>query len=82
MCNQFISDPFSRKKTGLVRVGVKGKVSGQSRATKERVAEDQGGKPQGSLRPGGQRPSGPGAKNAKSAPSPQERGSIFVLRTI
>ena len=26
--NQFISDPFPWKKTGLGRVGVKGKVSG------------------------------------------------------
>ena len=44
-CNQFISDPFPWKRTGLGRVGVKGKVSGQSRVTKVRVAKDQGGKP-------------------------------------
>ena len=59
-------------------MGVKGKVSGQSRATKERVAEDQGGKPQGCLRPGGQRPSGLGAKSVKSALSPKrEAASLF-----
>ena len=61
---------------------VKGKVSGQSRAAEVRVAEDQGGKPLGNLRPGGQRPSGPRAKSIKSTPSPQERQSeSFVLRT-
>ena len=70
MCNQFIRDPFPWKRTGLGRVGVKGKVSGQGRETKVRAAEDQGGQPLGSLRSGGQRPSGPGAKTIKSAPTP------------
>ena len=36
VCNQFISDPFPQKKTGLDRVGeVRGKVSRQSRTGKE-----------------------------------------------
>ena len=72
-CDQFISGPFPRKRTELGRVGVKGKVSEQSKAGKVRAAADHGGKSPGSLRPGGQRPSGPGAKSVKSAPSPQER---------
>ena len=59
-------------------MGVKGKVSGQSRVAKVRAAEDQGGKPLGSLRPGGQRPSGLGAKSVKSALSPKrEAASLF-----
>ena len=67
-----------------VEWGVKGKVSGQSRATKVRAAEDQGGKPRGSLRLGGQRPSGLRAERQEH-PEPQrekerERES-FVLRT-
>ena len=65
---------------GWSRVGMKGKVSGQSRVTRVRAAKDQCGKPLGSLRLGGQRPSGPGAKSVKSTPSPQER-EYFVLRT-
>ena len=71
-CNQFIIGLFPWKRTGLGRVGVKGKVSGQSRATKVRVAEDQGGEPLGSLRTGGQRPSSPGARRESKS---------FVLRT-
>ena len=55
-----------------VEWGVKGKVSGQSRATKVRAAEDQGGKPPGSLRPGGQRPDGPRDKSVQSTPSSPE----------
>ena len=39
-CNQFISDPFPWKRMGLGRVGVKGKVPGQSRAGKVTAAED------------------------------------------
>ena len=77
-CNQFISGPFPWKRTGLGRVGVRGKVSGQSRAAKVREAEDQGGKPPCGLRPGGPRDS------AKSTPRPQEREKereSFVLRT-
>ena len=51
--------------------GVRGKVSGQSRAAKVRAAEDQGDKPLGGLRPGGltpgdQKPSGLGDKSARS----------------
>ena len=61
-------------------MGVKGKVSGQSRATKERVAEDQGGKPPRGSRPGGQRPGGSRARSTKRVLSPQERESL-VLRT-
>ena len=53
-----------------VEWGVKGKVSGQSRAAKVRVAEDQGGKPLGGLRLGVQRPCGLRAKSAKSILSP------------
>ena len=65
-CNQFISGSFPRKRTGLGIVGgMKGKVSGQSRAAKVRAAEDQGGKPLGSLRPGDQRPSSLGAESPK-----------------
>ena len=45
-CNQFTSDLFPWERSGLGRVGVKGKVSGQSREAKVRAAEDQGGKPQ------------------------------------
>ena len=79
VCKQFISDPLPWKRIGVGRVGgMKGKVSRKSRVAKVRAAEDQGGKPLGSLRPGGQRPSGLRAKSvksAKSAPSPQERAS-------
>ena len=64
----------------MLEWGVKGKVSGQSRVANVRAAEDQGGQPPRSLRPGGQTPSGPGAKSVKSTPSPQER-EYFVLRT-
>ena len=60
-CNQFISDPFPWKKMGLVEWGVKGKVSRQSRVAKVRVAEDQGGKPPGGLRPVAQEPRTPQA---------------------
>ena len=48
--------------------GVRGKVSGQSRAGKVRAAKDQGGQ-----RPGGLR--------AKSALNPQERERVLCLRT-
>ena len=50
---------------------MKGKVAGQSRATKVREAEDQGGKSPRSLRLGGQRPSGPGAKSQECQECPK-----------
>ena len=90
-CNQFISNPFPWKRTGLGRVGtrmelgrvgVKGKVPGQSRAAKVRVAEDQGDEPPASLRPGGQRPSGPRGKSFKNSLSPQERKRVLCTEDL
>ena len=59
---------------------MKGKVSGQSRATKVRAAEDGGGKPPGRLRPGGQSPSGPGGQECQERPKPPRESESFVLR--
>ena len=78
-CNQFISDPFPWKRTGLGRVGLKGKGSGQRRVAKVRAAEGQGHKHPSGLRLGIQRPSGPRAKSIKSPPSGEMES--FVLRT-
>ena len=76
VCNQFISDPFPQKKTGLDRVGeVRGKVSRQSREAKVRAAEDQSDKPPGGLRTGGQRPSGPRAESQEHPKPSRERVS-------
>ena len=58
---------------------MRGKVSGQSRAAKVRVAKDQGGKPLEGLSPGGQRPSGP---RAKSTPSPQGRERVLYSEDL
>ena len=75
-CNQFISDPFPWKETGLGRVGGE-RQSFRAKQGDKRAAEDQGGQPPGSLRPSGLR-----AKSVKSAPSPPERErESFVLRT-
>ena len=63
---------------------MKSKVSEQSRAAKVRAAADQGGKPPGGLRLGGQRPSGPGAPEPRvpRAPgAPKGDSKSFVLRT-
>ena len=60
---------------------MKGKVSGQSREAKVRVAEDQGGK-----LPGGQRPSGPRAKTAsspqESPESPREKEQVLSSEDV
>ena len=53
---------------GLGRVGVKGEVSGQSRAAKVRATEDQGG----------QRPV---AREPRAPRAPKGESECFVLRT-
>ena len=72
VCNQFISDPYPWREQDWVELGVKG--SFRAKQDRKRVAEDQSVKPLGSLMPGGQRPSGLGAKSTKSTkstPSPK-----------
>ena len=62
-----------------VEWGVRGKVSGQSRAAIVRAAKTRVASPPGGLRPGGQRPSGP---VAKSSQSPREREQVLFSEDL